>query len=407
MLRKISIISIAILLPLSCSTSPKPPLSEPNGDDRQASPSIGLSGMSDNTKTSDAHAAPDIQFNVNSRAAELLQTWFDDPTNEDITRKLTMEPGTQIMAACARAALPNEVLPEFSNELTRFKNNHELDKDPYHIRRAWQQRQDSAQLLAALKAYDFSRHVTKRVAAYIPDAQQLNLKCNLYFVLTGWKWGDAMFTGVERIGNTYELSDNGQPTVIINLALMTELLGQKEKPESVVQHVAENLVHECFHLAYAQCQSQTPARRIEQEPPELTRLVELIQNEGMAHYISHGQSERLIAEYDQTEKFKTRERQAFEQLGEAVVQLADPQVDTDKKLQLLASGTSGDYWSKFTCISGMFMAYHIEQVAGRQALRNTVEGGGPTFLKMYQQVQKTNPSLPQLPPELVSYCHRV
>ncbi len=225
-----------------------------------------------------------------------------------------------------------------------------------------------------IEGHDFSRHVTKRVAAYIPDAQRLDLTCNLYFVLTGWKWGDAMFTSVEKVGNTYELSDSGQPAVIINLALMTELFGQEKKPKAVVQHVAENLVHECFHLAYAQCQSQVPEWRTDHDPPELARLVELIQNEGMAHYISHGQVERLISEYDRTEKFKTREQQAFKQLGEAVAQLAKPQVDAEKKLQLLASGTSGDYWSKFACISGMFMAYHIEQESGRQALGNTVKG---------------------------------
>jgi hypothetical protein len=359
------------------------------------------------TPIRDAHAAVSILFHVDSRAAELLYTWFDDVANEKTTQQLAAEPGTQIMVACAKAALGNETLPAFADELARFAPDRESGKDPYHLLRAWQQRDISARLLAALKAYDFAGHVTRRVAAYIPDTQRLDLTCDLYFVLTGWKWGDAMFTGVEKVGDTYELSDDGRPTVIINLSLMTELSGQDETPESIVQHVAENLVHECFHLAYSHCQAQAPALRTGQEPPEIVRLVELIQNEGMAHYISHHHAEELIAQYDQSENLKAYERQAFEQLGEAVAELADPQVDAGRKRQLLIAGTSGEYWSKFTCISGLFMAYHIERVAGRHALRQTVAGGGPAFLMMYEQVQKAESSLPQLPQELRTYCQRV
>jgi hypothetical protein len=342
-----------------------------------------------------------IKFDIHTQSAELLYKWFNDPTDEITARQLLVRPGTQIMAEYVKTTLPQGKLSSFADDLRRFSRNRKLKADPYGIDLAWRQKRDSALLLQAIKKHDFSSEVTRRVAAYIPMEYPLNLSCHVYFVLTGWEWGDAMVLRVKQLGDSYKLSDDGQPVIVVNLSIMTHLYGKGRKPEALIDHISHSMTHEGFHFAFAKYKEISPRWQGRPDESELETLIEMMQNEGIAHYISHHQDEKLIAKYNQSEEYKNRERSAFRQLGVAVRQLSDPSIDRAQKQQILEAGNAGKYWSKYACISGMFMVYHIERNLGKTAVKETVTRGAVSFLKQYHQVQIGNPQLPSLPPELL------
>ncbi len=358
------------------------------------------------TKAADVGKELKITFNVHSQSAELLLKWFNDPVDETTVRQLLAQPGTQIMAECVRDALSQDKLSSFADDLRRFSRNRKLKVDPYGIDLAWRQKADSTLLLQAIKKHDFSSEVTSRVADYIPMEHPLNLSCDVYLVLTGWEWGDAMVRRVKQVGDNYKLADDGQPVIIINLSIMTHLYGKERKPEALVEHIAHSLTHEGFHFAFAKYRDISPRWNTRRDASELEALIRMMQDEGIAHYISHHQDEELIANYNQSEEYKGRERDAFRQLSVAVRQLSDSSIARAQKRQILEAGNSGKYWSKYASISGLFMVYHIERTLGKAAVKETVAQGAASFLRQYHKVQTENPRLPPLPPELEKAAER-
>lgn len=356
--------------------------------------------MKPQTKATEAGKGLEITFNVHSQSAELLHEWFNNSADETTATQLLVQPGTQIMAECVRATLPQDQLSNFADDLRLFSRDRKLKADPYGIDLAWRQKGDSALLLQAIKKRDFSSEVASRVAAYIPTEYPLNLSCDVYLVLTGWEWGDAMVRRVKQVGDSYKLSDDGRPVIIINLSIMTHLYGKEQKLEELVDHISHSLIHEGFHFTFARYRDISPRWNTKRDASELEALIEMMQDEGIAHYISHHLDEKLIANYNQLEEYKSRERDAFRQLGVAVRQLSDPSIDGARKKQILETGNASKFWSKYASISGMFMVYHIERTLGKAAVRETLAQGAVSFLTQYHKVQTQNPQLPPLPSEL-------
>ncbi len=336
-----------------------------------------------------------IKFNIHTKSSELLYKWLNDTSNKELAKQLIELPDTQIMAGIVKNILQEHNLPTFIDELNEFSNNNTLKTDPYGINLAYVQKEKSILLLERVKNYDVTNQIIDRIKPYIPSDYPLDITCNVYFVLTGWEWGDAMVSRVKNVDNKYIIDENGEPIIIINLSIMTHLYS--EDIEELLHHISHSISHELFHLIFAKYRDISPYWKTEKDNTEIESLIEIIQNEGIAHYISHNQKQDLIANYDQSTEYKQREKDAFQQLEIAIKQLLNPIISKDKKYDILMKSNAGKFWSKYGAIAGMFIVYHIEKALGEEAIKETVAKGAISFLKQYEQIQTKNPELLPLP----------
>ena len=339
-----------------------------------------------------------IKFNIHTKSSDLLLKWFDNQS-DTITKKIVEQPGTQIMDGIVENTLSQNELPTFFNELINFDINDSLKSDPYGLRLAWFQRGESSLLLNKIKEYNFSDEITDRIKPYIPTDYPLDVACNVYFVLTGWEWGDAMVRKITKTDNHYRVTEQGEPIIIVNLSIITKLYGD-DIDKLLNDDISNTISHELFHFVFSKYQNVSSYWKNNRDTTKIGQLVEILQNEGIAHYLSHNQKQNLIKNYNKSNELKEHEKEAFKKLDIAVKQLLNPELSNQEKDSILMKSNSGKYWDKFGAIAGKFMAYHIEKEYGEQAIRQSLSKGAYYFLELYNKVQSENSALPILPDKL-------
>ena len=349
-------------------------------------------------ETNDNFEKLKIKFNIHTKSSDLLLKWFDNQS-DTIMKEILEQPGTQIMAGIVENTLSRNELPTFFDELKNFSINDSLKSDPYGLRLAWLQRDESSLLLNKIKEYNFQGEIVERIKPYIPTDYPLDVECNVYFVLTGWEWGDAMVRKITNIDNHSGVTEQGEPVIIVNLSIITNLYGD-DIDILLNDDISHTISHELFHLVFAKYQNVSSYWKNNRDTTKIGQLVEIIQNEGIAHYLSHNQKQNLIENYNSSNELKEREKEAFKQLSIAVKQLLNTELSNQEKDDILMKSNAGRYWDKFGAIAGKFMVYHIEKEYGEQAIQQSLSKGAYYFLELYNKLQIESPTLPSLPEEL-------
>ncbi|MCK4824668.1 hypothetical protein KA005_53445 [bacterium] len=339
-----------------------------------------------------------ISFNICTKSSDLLLNWFDKESDA-ILKEILEQPGTQIMAAIVESALSKGELPTFFSQLSEFSDNDSSTPDPYGLRLAWSQKDNTSVLLKNIKKYNFQVDIIDRFRPYIPEDYPLDVSCNLYFVLTGWEWGDAMVRNISTTDNHYRVIEEGEPVIIVNLSIIANLYGD-DLNKLLDDNISNTVSHELFHLVFAKYRDVSSFWKNNRDSTEIGQLVEIIQNEGIAHYLSHNQKSYLILNYSSSPELKEREKEAFRQLDIAVKQLLDPAISNHEKEEILMRSNAGQYWDKYGAIAGKFMVYHVERTHGEQAIRKSLSKGAYYFLELYNRIQRDNSTLPIIPEEL-------
>ena len=339
-----------------------------------------------------------IKFNIHTKSSDLLLKWFDKQS-DIILKEILEQPGTQIMAGIVENTLSQNELPTFFNELKNFSADDSSKSDLYGLKLAWFQRDESSLLLDKIKEYNFSSEITDRIKPYIPTDYPLDVTSNVYFVLTGWEWGDAMACEITKIDNQYKVTEQGESIIIINLSIISKLYGD-DIDKLLNDNISNTMSHELFHLVFAEYRKVSSYWKNNRNTTEIEQLVEIIQNEGIAHYLSHNQKQNLIENYNKTNELKEHEKEAFKQLDIAVKQLLNPELSKQEKDNILMKSNAGKYWDKFGGIAGKFMVYHIEKEYGEQAIQQSLSKGAYYFLELYNKLRIEKPILPGLPEEL-------
>ncbi|MCK4666235.1 hypothetical protein KAU33_05775 [Candidatus Dependentiae bacterium] len=339
-----------------------------------------------------------IKFNIHTRSSDLLLKWFDNKSPA-IMEEILEQPGTQIMMGILKDILSQNELPAFIDELKNFSINDSSKSDPYGLRLAWSQKSESSLLLDKIKGYNFSSEITDRIEPYIPTDYPLDIISNVYFVLTGWEWGDAMACEVTKKNNHYTVTEDGDPIIIVNLSIIANLYGD-DTDKLLNDNISNTISHELFHLVFAEYRNVSSYWKNNRAATEVGQLVEIIQNEGIAHYLSHNQKQILIENYDSSDELKEHEKAAFNQLDIAVKQLLNPKLSKQEKDDILMKSNAGKYWDKYGAIAGKFMVYHIEKEYGEQAIQESISKGAYYFLELFNKLQIRNQALQGLPEEL-------
>ncbi|MBN1112905.1 MAG: hypothetical protein JXA53_08325 [Bacteroidales bacterium] len=347
----------------------------------------------------DQNKTTDIKISIHTESPDLLLQWFDNKS-DSITQSLLKQPGTQIMAGIVKNTLHDDNPPSFGDALNNFSPNDSLTNDPYGLRLAYLQRDETSVLINKIKMFDFGGEVIARIKAYIPSDYSLNINSNVHFVLTGWKWGDAMVRNVVKENNCYKVTEQGEPVIIMNLSIMTKLYGD-DMDMLLKENVSQIMSHELFHLTFEEYKKVSDYWQNNNDTTYIGRLAKVIQNEGIAHFLSNNMKQYLTDNYNSSENLKNREKLTFNQLNDAVKQLVSTELNEQEKYNLLMSANTGNYWNKYGAIAGKFMVYHIENKYGAQAIQESLSKGAYYFLQLYNNVQLDDPSLPKLPKELI------
>ena len=331
-----------------------------------------------------------IKLNQHFESSEKILDWFDKGMPKNEIENLISLPGIEIMEDNVLLNNPDTIkIPTFEQDLSFFQKNPNDYKSKYGLNLAYQERTKTSKLLQKIQEADFDTVAIKRALEYFPNDTEIKTDANVYYVLTGWEWGDAYVRKIKKVNGKYKIEENGKSVLIFNLSLFTKLYG--ETTDEQFQTLTDIMSHELFHFAFNEFKKQS------ENYPHISKtdfkelLICTVQNEGIAHYIDR--KEDLKANFD---KFKKYQEKNFEKLNEALKLLSSKQIDDMKKNEILQKANVGKYWSKYGAISGMFMAYHIERILGKKAITKTIKNGAESFIKTYIELQSIHKELPEL-----------
>lgn len=332
-----------------------------------------------------------------TESIEYILKWMNDGCKNQVHDSLYKYPSVVFMEELLK--LEENNIPSFKKTLTEFNCNTEDKNDMYLLHMAYKNKVETNKLLQSVKNSNFSKEVYERVYSYFPDLNDNATNYNIYFSATGWKYGDAMTFNYNFENNEYKLSNNGSSAIIFNLTLIASSYGETlDKQISTFKNV---MSHELFHAVLSDYNQNT--LHWDNSTIENNTLY-FIFNEGVAHYISDKQN--LIDNYKVDPQLKLKEKRAFSMLRDSLAIAFDKSAEKTNKISAVKSGLYGKYWDKYICISGMFIAYHIEQECGEEELMKCVQNGPKYFIEKYMNLTMTNEEI-SIPDSIVIHLNEI
>ncbi len=328
-----------------------------------------------------------------TESVDSLLAWMQKDCPKNNVSKLTYQAGNQLMEQLLKDK-EKDVIP-FGEALKGFNYKDSTSGSAYLLNDAYKYRSNIKELLVKIRSSDFSAEVYKRVIKYFSTEYIPPRNYEVFFTATGWKWGDAMTFTYANENGKYTVADKGTPAIIFNLTLVCSTYGNTTSEQ--IAALEDVMSHELFHALLADyIKSSWPLWSNENIS---NNALFLMLNEGIAHYISDG---KLLRDgYNKDDKLKQKEKEAFGMLADSAKVIFNTGKKDEERNNALSSGLYGKYWKKYICISGLFMAYHIEEHYGTQGLSDCVKNGPLYFIKKYNDLCKSNKGLPALPEDII------
>jgi hypothetical protein len=215
----------------------------------------------------------------------------------------------------------------------------------------------------------------------------------IYVVANGSEWGDMYQRAFIWKNGTPVLEDHGEPVILLNALLVAATY--KGDPGEQARSAYNVVRHELFHVFYARYQaSDIRWQRLKYPLTAESKLMVLIQNEGIAHFLAD--RDVLL----QKGFPKEHGEKALRDLESAVIAIREKRATED----LLTKADTGPFWDKYGAISGMLFAYGAEKTFGRQALKNSIQQGPWSLVLMYADAARQQPEFPQPSMVLVNWA---
>jgi hypothetical protein len=338
----------------------------------------------------------DFSLGVDYDAAEQTLDFFDYRVgNVDHIAKLR---GNQLIAATSVLLARTSKSPDdFRDQLEIARKYPGFESDVYGFFPAKNHIPELRKLINEVKRRQLDRRIVATIASFFPVQAKVSTRFSVYLVVIGNERASAFERCV--IWNydtpTFVNDDEGEPVIVVNLARIIERL-PNEKSQFI--EVLSTTAHECFHAAFAIMQKSLP----ESVKPKsaVDYLLELVQNEGLAYYLSlqtHLAGDTPVRQwFDATAK-------AVETLNRVLVELNSPNLSRARAQELLMNANlSGSFKENYGATSGLRMAYEIDAHLGRPALTETLLKGGKAFILTYQQACLRDASLPQIDKKILN-----
>lgn len=315
---------------------------------------------------------------VDRSGIDSILKWFNSGGKQKQLKDLENQKGNQIVQMIFDVSCEDsEKGTTLIEELKSLKSSDSKGRDLFLVKKAELNREGIEKFLDSISKQDITGVSYGRAMAVMPESFRAETGFDLFLVCCGWHWGDAMAFQYETDGDTYKLSRNGRRAILFNLTKVYTEYGDTDKEK--MKTLEDVMAHEIFHTLLDEFGKKKGWKFCRMEDKFRYTLM----NEGVAHYIA--MRKRLHSDYD---KYKEREKTAFSTLKEKYRVISNSKLEKSVRIKTLFKGTYGRFWSKYLCISGMFMAYHIEQYRGFKGLRDAIDGGGESFLSTYRALVK-------------------
>ncbi len=252
-------------------------------------------------------------------------------------------------------------------------------------------------LLTAIKRRNFGQRVNSTVEQLFPDRTKLSTSIPVYFVAFGHENIDAFVRRVVWKDDTpYFVGEGeGELTIVVNL---TNAVYYGRTTEERFVGTLSVVAHEVFHAAFGVYRDNSTVwgEYYATHQTYLDQLLDLTQNEGIAHYLTFEQRSRgsLLPDWDE------KVRSAFADFNKNAGELLSRKISPQRANELIRTSNTATYWESYGAITGMAIARQIDLTLGRSALAETIANGPGDFFLKYIELVTRNNNLPPLSPSL-------
>jgi hypothetical protein len=307
--------------------------------------------------------------------------------------------GSQIALATSSLLLQRQLTThDLERALEDAKFNQISQADPFRMREPKERVEELKELLHAVQNRNFSQKVVSTVEQLFPDRTEVNAWIPVFFVAFGHQNVDAFVRRVKWKNETpaFVGEGHGELTIVINLS---KAVGYGRTTDERFIVLLSVVAHEVFHAAFGAYKDRSPTWRAYYALSRdyLDQLLDLTQNEGIAHYLSMiqrtggrlrpGDLERVYA--------------AFAEFNRTAAELLSRGVAPYRASELIRNSNTSGYWESYGAITGMIVARQIDQSMGRQALMETIALGPDDFFRKYVRLARRDGNLPLLGDEVV------
>jgi hypothetical protein len=249
------------------------------------------------------------------------------------------------------------------------------------------------ELLDELRRRNFSRMVVATVEQIFPSDIPVRAVIPVYVVALGHENADAYVRRVTWKGDEPQFAGEGEGelTIIINLA---SAASYPVPPEEKLTQILLTVAHEVFHAAFGLYKDASPAWKsyYAKNTSAADYLLDLIQNEGIAYYLSLEQrlGDRLPQDWVQ------RMQESFAAFNRNAGRLMSGRISQAEAGEIIRSANLSGYWESYGSMAGMAMAREIDRGLGREALIETISLGPLDFLSKYVSLTESVSSMPEI-----------
>jgi hypothetical protein len=271
------------------------------------------------------------------------------------------------------------------------RNIRTFESDVYGFLPAKDHIQEIRKLLDEIKHRQFDRRIVATIASFFPGQIKISTRFSVYIVVIGNERSSAF---VRRVIWNYDKPSfvnegEGEPVIVVNLARVVE---RSNNPDEQFIEVLSTTAHECFHAVFSVIQNAQPDSV---KPKNIAEsLMEIVQNEGIAYYLS---LQTHIGGAVPSRQWFTGTSNALDKLGKALAEMCSPHLTQERAKELIMNANlSGSFDGNYGATAGMRMAYEIDTYLGRPALTTTLVDGPRSFFSAYQKACLRDGSTPQI-----------
>ncbi len=291
----------------------------------------------------------------------------------------------------------------FVQELQLLRGNFRIENDDFGLEETRRFLPSIDSLLQEAERHQIDRRVVSTIEQFFPPDLAVNADIPVYFVAMGHENAAAYVRRVVWHGDIPEFvgEGEGELVIVVNLTRSVQYLRQVQ---AQLIDMMSTLAHETFHAVFGVYQNTSPVwQAINAHTEPAWALGELVQNEGIAYYLSMQQrigpslSPYVLAEA----------KKSVAVLNSAFDELFSPATPPGRIRELILNANlSGSLEKNYGATAGLLMAYAIDAKLGRPALAATIVNGIGDFFEKYNRVVSEGYDVPQISPSVVSAFSR-
>jgi hypothetical protein len=339
-----------------------------------------------------------VRLNINYESAERCIGLYGGLSGSG--RDIVPLRGSQIAlvttADLARRRLTNEQL---QSSLDGIKFGQVDADDVFRMKEARENVDAMKELLTNIRRRNFGQRVVSTVEQLFPSDANVATTVPLYFVAFGHQNIDAYVRRVVWDGDVPRFVGEGEGlrprrgelTIVVNLAKGVRY--GRTVDERFIGTLSV-VAHEVFHAAFGVYKDSSSFWQAYYATHKsyLDHLLDLTQNEGIAHFLTFEQRSGGYLPDDWDQKIAG----SFAEFNRSASELLSGKISPQRAHFLISTSNTSEYWKSYGAITGMFIARTIDQKLGRAALTETVANGPDNFYLKYISLEERDNSLPRL-----------